>query len=289
MITLGELPALRLLPPAAMTAVAPDPGAAGFAGARPVHAAAAPAAARAAAAEAGSDFVVVIDADIRATREAEALMPERALVEARLCLGFPSRSLVTGLAVARGLRLIPVDRLRDEDEALPAPALIVPRGIGHYAANDSPQRAFHAGFACAAAQPLPPPGSDAARNRLALAASLGADALNGVWWVLGALSGLAGRDGPQAAWAEVAPLLADQAAPPRRVRELARLVRLETGLPVRALDRRQSRAIKAMLSDWAPPEMWRDFIEGLADLGADGSALADRYRQAAAQVWSGEM
>ncbi|TCO72040.1 hypothetical protein [Rhodovulum euryhalinum] len=281
MILLGDVPALRIAAPGQM---APLPRAQGFADAPVVSAEDIAEAARAASAAAGSDLVAVIDADVLPAPAAEAVMPERAFVEARLCLAYPSRGVITGLMVPRGLRLIPVERLRD-GAPLPEPGLLVPQGVGDFTANDAPQRAFQAGFGLTAGQPLPPPGATAARARAALGASLGADALNGVWWVLGALHALLGRGSVQACWAEAAPLMSDQAAPARRIRELARLVRAETGLPVQALDRRQSRAIKAMLSPWAPPGMWQDFIRDAGDLGAQGAAVSDRYSRAAAMIW----
>ncbi|GAA0310361.1 hypothetical protein [Rhodovulum strictum] len=272
---LGDLPALRLAPAAPP---APD---AGFADAQPVSQATLTAAARAT----GSDHVILIAPDIAPARAAETLMPDPALVAAGLCLGYPARSVVSGMAVPQGLRLIPVARLEDGAPP-PPPALLVPQIAGTLAANDTPQRAFHTGFELTAARPLPPPG--AARDRAALAASLGADALNGVWWVLGNLHSLLGRGGVRTCWAETAPLLSDPSAPVRRIRELARLVRLETGLPVQALDRHQSRALKAMLPPWAPPEMWSDFLRALADLGAAGPPIAARYTRAAAAIWPAE-
>ena len=279
---LGDVPAIRLRAPVATPI--PRPAAPAFAAAREVSGNAVEAA-RAAAEVAGSDFVVAIDPSVEPSPSAEALMPEPDLVAARICLGFPSRSVVTGLIVPRGLRLIPVARL--EGDALPEPALLVPFPAGDFAANGSPQEAFRAGFALAAETPVPGPEEIAARNRLALAAALGADAMNGTWWILGTLHALLGRSTLQESWADSAPLLSEPSELSRRSRELSRLVRLERGLPVPPLDRRQSRAVKAMLSGAAPPEMWARFIAGAGDLGAAGAALALRYRRAADLIWSG--
>jgi hypothetical protein len=186
--------------------------------------------------------------------------------------------------VPRGLRLIQTRRLGAE---VPKPALFVPRAMGALGGNATPQLAFATAFDLARAMDAETPATGAGRRQLALAASIGADALNGLWWTLGTLTALLGRHEAREAWTTVAPLLTEPEDAARRTREIARLVRLERSIPAMPLDRQQSRALREMLTGTAPPAMWSAFVHGTADLGADGVALARHWGRAANLLWPG--
>jgi hypothetical protein len=279
MSALGSFPAVRIEAPGPD----PSPPAATFARAQPAGRDVV-AALRAAGAGSPSGHVLLIEAHVTPVPGAEAHVPEPALLSAGACVGYPTTSVVTGLVVPRGLRLIQTRRLEAE---VPEPALTVPRTMGTLGGNATPQLAFATAFDLARAMDAATPATDAGRRQLALAASIGADALNGLWWTLGTLAALLGRHEARAAWASVAPLLVENADVSRRAREIARLVRLERGIPAMPLDRQQSRALKEMLTGTASPAMWSGFVHGAADLGADGAALARRWGRAASLLWPG--
>lgn len=236
--------------------------------------------------ESGEENIVVIDSHVTPSPALEAYCPEPILSASSLCLLFPARSVVTGLVVSRGVRLVPSNRF-DGIETLFSPSLTLPHVAGSFAANYTPQRAFRTAYLLTADRPVPT--NPLARHRFALSASLGSEALNGPWWMLGALYALLDQNPVEVAWAKCAPLLADPSGLSRRSRELARKVRLATDLPVQAMDQRQSRAVKALIPNIAPADYWQGFVEGCADLGADGKTLAVRYALAGAAVWPGEI
>ncbi len=279
MSALGSFPVVRIEAPG----LEPSPPAATFPRARPAgHDIVA--ALRAAGEGSLTGHVLLIDAYVSPSAGAEAHVPDPALLAADVCVGYRTTSVVTGLVVPRGLRLIQTRRL---DTEVPKPALIVPRTMGTLGGNATPQSAFATAFDVARAMDAETPATGAGRRQLGLAASIGSDALNGVWWTLGTLIALLGRHEPREAWATVAPLLAEPEDAARRTREIARLVRLERGIPAIPLDRQQSRALREMLTGTAPPGMWSAFVHGAADLGADGVMLARRWGRAANLLWPG--
>lgn len=279
MSALGAFPAVRI------EASGPDPSppAATFAQAQP-SGRDVMAALRTAGAGSPSGHVVLIEAHVTPAPGAEAHVPEPALLAAGVCVGFPTTSVVTGLVVPRGLRLIQTRRLEAE---VPNPALTVPRAMGTLGGNTTPQLAFATAFDLARAMDRATPATAAGRRQLALAASIGADALNGPWWMLGTLAALLGRHEARAAWSSVAPLLAEPSEVARKAREIARLVRLERGIPAMPLDRQQSRELKSMLTGTAPPAMWWGFVNGASDLGTGGTEMAGRWGRAARLLWPG--
>ena len=191
---------------------------------------------------------------------------------------YPAKSVVTGLHLQRGLLLVPVQALNHSTQTLPPARLTAPHSIGVFEGNGTPELAFEMGFVTVSGQPRLSP--DCA-NRVALSASLGNDALNGPWWVLGSLAGLLGNESLGEAWVRHEELLSNPRDIHRHILGEARRVRLSTGLPVQALSQEQSRSMKAMLPDWPAADVWEDFIAGCKILGPDGEVLADRYRSAA--------
>ena len=232
------------------------------------------------AAQSDGGPVLVIDSDVSLTPGIEALPLEDVLLEAKVPLVWPTFSKVTGMAVSWGARLL----WRTED---PKDTVVVPRLVGAHHPNQTPESAFRAGYATLRAASLPD--GKAAQSRLALQASLGADTLNGAWWILGALAALSGEMDGDAAWGADAPLLSSQTAIVRTIRARAQLTRDRTGLPVRALDRRQSETIKKMLPRRVPPEVWTDYARFLDGLGRDGRRLAGHVRRAGETVWNGRL
>lgn len=279
MSALGSFPAVRIEAPGPD----PSPPAASFAQAQPAGRDVV-AALRAAGAGSATGHVLLIEAHVTPDPGAEAHVPEAALLAAGVCVGYPTTSVVTGLVVPRGLRLIQTRRL---DAEVPKPALTVPRTMGTLGGNATPQLAFATAFDLACTMDRASSATAAGRRQLALAASIGADALNGPWWTLGTLAALLGRHEARAAWATIAPLLAEPSEVARRAREIARLVRLERGIPAMPLDRQQSRELKSMLTGTAPPAMWWSFVNGAADLGTDGAEMARRWGRAASLLWPG--
>jgi len=217
----------------------------------------------------GENAIVVIDPHVAVYPAIEVYEVDGVLSASNLCLMLPARSTVTGLVVPRGLRIVPVAQI-DDQQGVGPPSLVIPRIAGSYSANATPRLAFRTAFDL---------GQEhwGTTDQMALSASLGSDAQNGDWWVLGAIYGLLGDLSADQAWSECS---ADPSDLHRRIPELARILRINIGVEVQVLNADQSRAIKGLLPDMAPPDIWQRFVAGCADLGADGKALAERYARA---------
>jgi len=229
-----------------------------------------------------SSAVLILSAYVRPEKTAEAIWIDPDLLEATQVLGFPSRSVVTGLYIKQGAVLVPTVHLKNV-ATLPAPSLIAPHSVGDFMGNETPTLAFENGYANtveAAETDL------AARNRLALAASMGTEALNGGWWVLGAMSRLLPSLSLEEAWKRHEELLVSPQDMSQHLETEARRVRLETGVPVSALSHAKSRALKAMLPNWPPSDMWDRFAHDCSALGPDTQTVAQRYLRAAGRVWA---
>lgn len=277
---LRDFPVLRLVSDAGGSAVKTG----GFAEAQQVHWRDVAKAARVLATAEGASTVLLIEPHVAPTMEAEAVAVDQALCDFGEVIRYPARSVVTGLHLPHGLLLAPIKALEDAVAALPSARLTTPHGIGTFTGNQIPEIAFETGFLIASRRTASSP---PAARRLALSASLGTDALNGPWWVLGSLAGLLRKDSLGEAWVRHEALLSRPRDIQRHISGEARRVRLETGLPVQELSQDQSRVMKAMLPDWTAEDIWQDYISGCRALGTDGGALADRYEYAVRYIWPG--
>ena len=149
-----------------------------------------------------------------------------------------------------------------------------------FGGNTSPEMAFETGFAAMSGRDAT---TDREKDRLALQASLGTDSQNGTWHVLGGFSALSGALSVAEVWPHHAGLLDAPNETHHHIEGEARRVREETGLPVRALSQKESRAIKAMLSTWPPAESWSDFAAACDDLGCRD--LAAQYARVSGYLW----
>ncbi len=225
--------------------------------------------------------IVVINAFVEPDARSEAIRVDPALLATGHPIGLVARSSVTGLFLRRGGCVLPHKGL-GKVKALPEPRLVLPYSIGRFSGHNTPEQAFANGYQSVAAQD---PQTPAERNRLALAASLGTETLNGGWWVLGALSGL-GETPMLAAWEQYAGLLGKPNDMPRQIKMAARQVRLQRNLPVAALSHAESRTLKAMLPAWPDSSTWQRFATDCARLDPALSPLAKRYQRAAGRIWS---
>lgn len=241
------------------------------------------AAARQLAMDTGAPAIVIVAAHVKPSMQAGVIRiaPELATIDA--AIGFPSRSLVTGLFLTSGAVLVPA-KLLQTAESVPTPTFVLPHSVGRFAGNETPELAFGNGYTTTfgrVAQTVEK------RQRLGLAASLGTEALNGYWWILGALAGLLPQALPvHEAWVRHENLLSAPNDLPRHLEGESRRVRLATDMPVWALSQSDSRTLKAMLPEWPPSDMWQDFVSACKDFSPDLDSVAERYTRAASHVWS---
>ena len=217
--------------------------------------------------------VLMIDAEVLPSPEAELLSIESALLGSGRVIGFPAVSRVSGMVVPRGIRYVPAGRTLGT-----AAEIMVPVPIGFFAGNATAEQAFRVAHELWASHVWPE--SSAARHSVALGLSVGADAPNGEWWIAGGLSGLLGQDAEQ----ELAAVMSDPASLMPTRQSLARRVRTELDLPVEVLDRRQSKTLRSLLPQFCPEDLWHSFIEACTDLGDE--TLVSRYRKAANRIWA---
>ncbi|MES2846113.1 MAG: hypothetical protein V4747_13875 [Pseudomonadota bacterium] len=193
-------------------------------------------------------------------------------------IGLLGRSTITGAVVDGGPCIFPAARLVDLSPS--HRDVLVPQVVADWLGNRSPEDAFRQGFA---AQPDVIPDDTAARDLLALHASVGADAAYGVWWLLGTASALLGRQSVDAAWRSDGGLDTPDAVQ-QRLAGLARQVRVTHAIDFYPMDPDQSRLFKAIAPTWPPARYFQD-IAAYYDAHAGGSALAARYRRAALAIW----
>jgi hypothetical protein len=193
-------------------------------------------------------------------------------------IGLLGRSTVTGAVVDEGPCICPAARLGDLSPF--HRDVLVPQVAADWLGNRSPEDAFRQGFA---AQPAVIPDDTAARDLLALHASVGADAAYGGWWLLGAASALLGRQTVDAAWRGEGGLATPDAVL-RRLAAVARQVRVTHGIGFYPMDPDQSRLFKAIAPTWPPARYFED-IAAYYDAHAKGSTSATRYRRAALAIW----
>jgi hypothetical protein len=162
------------------------------------------------------------------------------------------------------------------------PSVVVPKSLSVLHGNRTPEEAFETAFSLARA---PKVHLSSTPERTALAASLGMDALNGLWWILGTFSGLSPGLELGEAWDHHSSLLSAPDAIDHHLEAEARALRLQTGLPVRAINAEQSLVLKAGLPDWPGPEYWAAFDKFSKAHGGAFADLATSYRAAAAYLW----
>jgi hypothetical protein len=226
-----------------------------------------------------SDRVVMVEEDVAVDPRAvgKSLHPE--LLKSEKCIAYLGANAVTGLHVPRGPRCC----RRDAAIAcggLPPIDLVVPEVVSVWIPNATPEGTFRSGFEATVGQAE----DEEAQTRLSLAASLGLDATNGTWWVLGACHGLLG-DSVESAWAAEREFLMDSLGLDRRVHEVARLVRVRRGVPVWPLAPLQSKLAKQMVSTWPPARVWFEFADGCERLGSSAQKVGAAYRHAGQLIW----
>jgi hypothetical protein len=230
--------------------------------------------ARAAADLPAAGLVVVVPPDTLPTPVANGLSVAPAVVRAiatgQHALLWPAEDAVTGtLAVDHGIWLAASGVVAGSAQALATGTgaqalhpLVPPLAAAAWDGAASPATAFRAGHAAMGVPRTP---------GLALIASLGADHPQGDWWGIGAARALLG-DTVEAAWAEDAAQAAGGLPPAVCRAELARQVRVRTGLAVHPFGPRAAAAVRAMRSPVAPPEVWNRYAARLETLLPGGAA-----------------
>ncbi len=212
---------------------------------------------------------------------ASAFWVDPDFLNAEIVIGFLARSHVTGLFLEDGATLVPTGLLQDRHD-LPLPVLTYPYSVGVAHGNATPEMAFAQGFRSVAAVPTD---TSQARNRLALATSLGTEVLNGGWWVLGALQSLRGEMTLADSWQCHEALLDTPKDIPKAISIEARETRQSVELPVQALTPEESRALKSTLSAWPDSAYWLRFVSECAELGAELDGHGQRLHRAARRIW----
>lgn len=230
-----------------------------------------------------SEAVVLIDQNLNPHKEIELFEVDEALLSSGAAIVLPARSAVTGLFLPCGIRVVTRASLnRPEDSHVPA-EVVLPVDSGTFYGNETPQSAFTLAYELHKDRPIPQAKPEA--NRLALAASIGVDVLNGGWWCLGTLSAFA--DLPvDRAWRRYNYLFDFPGEMAGEIEASSREVRLRTGLPVQALGEDGSKAVRKLLSNWPPADMWTSFISDCNTIGGLAkSRIAPAYEQALQRVW----
>ncbi|MEL7151405.1 MAG: hypothetical protein AAGK71_11745 [Pseudomonadota bacterium] len=225
--------------------------------------------------------VLVVGPHVTLDEKAAALWVPPDCLGKDVPLGFLARSHVTGLFVGNVATLIPA-RCLDDASALPHARLTFPYRVGALYGNATPESAFEHGFRSCSNTSAE---VKETQNRQALAASLGPDVLNGVWWCLGALHALRNDLSLTEAWNRHEPLLDTPNDVPKVLGPEARATRLATGIPVQALSPAQSRALKAMLSPWPDGLFWDRFAADAAGLDATFQGYGTSMQRAARRIW----
>lgn len=208
-----------------------------------------------------------------------ALAPDQLLLDSGLIIGLMARNAVTGAITDHGPLIVPRARLCDTP--LPEPQAILPLVLADWLCNRSPEDAFRTGFA---AHDEALPQDPLSRDRLALAAAIGADAAYGPWWLLGAAQALLARVPVDAAWAEARALTTPDALD-RRLAATARLVRVTHGLPLHPLTAEQSRLVKEIAPKWPDTAAYERIANLYDSFGPAGQTVAARYRRAGIAIW----
>lgn len=227
-----------------------------------------------------AEAVVVVQAFVEPDVNAPALGVDPELLSIDQPLGLLSRSSVTGLFLGTGAMIVPKGCISGNG-ALPDPVITLPYSVGRFKGHAFPEQAFENGYRSVAK--VETPGTEHLR---ALAASLGTEALNGGWWVLGALSGLQPEMTLAQAWERHRRLLDTPNDTTREIEAEARRVRVATGLPVSALSHAESRALKAMLPNWPTQDHWQGFFMDCERFAPRLDGLVDRYRRAGGRIWT---
>lgn len=215
---------------------------------------------------------LVISADVAPHPAADSFVLENDLANCGKAILLPTISEVSGTFIERGLTYIPKGHALDTTAEL-----ILPLAAGRFLGNATPEQAFRTAHTIW--QNTAPPRDADARNRMALALSLGSDAPNGEWWVIGGLAGL--LDIPREP--ELTALLDDPTDILPSRRKLTAQVRQRAGLPVQVLDMQQSAIMKAMLTDLAPANYWHALETSCVAMGLGETAA--RYKTAAERIW----
>ncbi len=228
---------------------------------------------------------VVVPPGIRPWPDAGHLSPDPALTSGPRALLYPAVNALTGdCASDRGLWVAApalvaakAATLLSQDAALALAPVVPPEIAADWDCGATPQDAFRAGHAAMAAPRC---------AALALSASLGADHVNGPWWGIGATRALLGADADRA-WAEEVALATPDDGLTARWAELARMVRLRCGLPVRPLPPEAAAALRRMRAPLPPPEVWDRYTATLQRLlpGAGNAPRIAGLRLARQALW----
>jgi len=231
-----------------------------------------------------ASHVVLVLPDVVPRTFAGGLSADTALMTSGRALLWPAQNDMTGEATpTHGLWVVPAQMLRDRPEAFigasPAvptvPVLVIPRLAATWMCGRSAEAAFRAGFALMEVAETP---------AAALSAGLGSDRPNGVWWGVGACHALLGG-GADTAWTDAQDEALDAASLQLRWHELARRVRVETGLPVHPVDAHAASALRRMRGDVVSAPIWDKFVAGLRELGPDAARLYTAYGAARTSLW----
>lgn len=218
-----------------------------------------------------ADHVLVLDAEVLPEPSLPQYVPDPMLLEKGFCFRLLSRNTVTrGFDNRHGPLICTRDSLRS-NLTIPTAEAVVPVALSAWHCNETAERAFRAAYETVSALPL---------AEATYAACTGADAPNGLSWMLGGLTALGGASDLSAAWTRECAVLGDSDAAWRRIVALSRGLRLERGLNLFPLDAAQSRLAKTVSGAYPPARLLHDIAAFYDGLGTDGVVTAARYRAA---------
>ena len=222
--------------------------------------------------------LLAIEEDVAIHPEALHFEIDEPLLRSDTVIAYPARSRVSGSFSCPGIWLV----TQAAAQAMPETTvgafraeITVPRCIGTFFGHATPEEAFASAFSLARSPRV-------FSDHEPLDYSVGADALNGDWWLLGGFAGLLGQEGLAHSWTRHAPLMRQPDVLARTLQSEARHLRTVRGIPVRALPADASRIARCARSNWPGPKMWAAFEKACPRLGNDHETLSARYRAASA-------
>jgi len=212
-----------------------------------------------------------VSASAFAALEVDGIFPPVALLGAGAAVAYPLRNAFTGGLARAQARYVPRKRPGPD-----APLVVVPEYAGTFGSGVTAEQAFELG------------GQEAAWQRAhgdpTLAATMGADAGQGTWWLLGAnMMLIAGH--PAAMGYEALSGYSDEDL--TDVLKVAAAVARGTGaVKAEVMSPGQSRAFRALVSPVPPRSVWERFAEACDGLGFPANELATAHGQAAALMFA---
>lgn len=229
--------------------------------------------------------ILVIEPNVVPNKEAPAILPENILLNSEYIFGYPAKSVVSGSFHPQGAWVVPKAAIEINSKTAVcdlASKFLVPRSIGTIYGNNTPEEAFETAFNLARS---PKVSFQNKPESSALAASVGMDARNGLWWILGTFSGMSKDDDLVTAWTYHSRLLSAPDDISHHLEAEARRIRVTQRVPVTAISSKQSLALRATLSEMPGAEYWKNFDQRCRTEQGALADLANIYQAAGQYLW----